>query len=102
MTKLQMATVVQRGADLLAITEAHTPNLEGFMLFCDVYLLATPGSNTVYLDGGVGIRLVNGDIVAVGPPQTEHRMRDTGLPITGRLGNAMGGVIPSASYQVTR
>lgn len=62
--------------------EAKPATLEGFLEFCVVFLSRNPPANPLYLATGLGVRMANGDYVALGVAQAVPQMRDEGVPIT--------------------
>lgn len=78
------------------------PTLVGYLAFANAYLKKFPASNPLYLEQGIGVRLVNGDIVSLGPSQHEQGMRDEGVRITrGATIPGLHGVIPSYTVPIT-
>lgn len=77
------------------------PNLDGFIEFANAYMTQYPASNPLYLDRGIGVRLTNGDTVALGPPQRDYGMRDEGLHVTRPQSiPGLSGIVPGQSYAV--
>jgi hypothetical protein len=62
--------------------EPKSGTLKGFMKFARMFLAKNPPANPLYLAAGLGVRMANGDYVALGVPQDTPRMRDEGVHIT--------------------
>jgi hypothetical protein len=57
-------------------------SLGGFLEFANLHLAKNPPANPTYLASGLGVRMANGDYVALGVPQAAPQMRDEGVHIT--------------------
>jgi hypothetical protein len=56
--------------------------LPGFLEFTNLFLAKNPPANPTYLASGLGVRMANGDYLALGVTQPMPQMRDEGVHIT--------------------